>query len=209
MTSNHTEPLSSLREAGHLQELLKLRLLVGFLGERSRFAWWPTAFYEPSSRAFLEPVFAKTLRLAQYYGVVEAARRIHDEHLNVGSFHLFRLPEEKEQDLHNLLLRSAPPLGWDSTDTAIESLRNLAGTTVVTAVGPTAIGQIKELHSTAITTSLAAAYNFAFAQGVKAYPYMPRHFCAFGNPGWMHTHCTKQCSQPVFFPRSLPIASET
>ena len=75
----------------YLPTLLQMRMLVGFLGERAQHAWWPTAFYEPSSRHFLEPVFVKTARLAQYHGVVEAARRLHDEHLSVGSFHLFRL----------------------------------------------------------------------------------------------------------------------
>lgn len=69
----------------NITTLLELRLLVGFLGERAQYAWWPTAFYEPSSRLFLEPVFAKTARLAQYHGVLEAARRLHDEHLNVGT----------------------------------------------------------------------------------------------------------------------------
>jgi len=39
----------------YLPTLLQMRLLVGFLGER-----------------------------AQYHGVLEAARRLHDEHLNVG-----------------------------------------------------------------------------------------------------------------------------
>lgn len=70
----------------HLGKLLQMRLLVGFLGERAQFGWWPTAFYEASSRQFLEPVFSKTSRLAQYHGVVEAARRLHDEHLSVGSY---------------------------------------------------------------------------------------------------------------------------
>jgi hypothetical protein len=81
-------------------------MLVGFLGERAQFAWWPTAFYEASSRLFLEPVFSKTSRLAQYHGVLEAARRLHDEHLSVGSYHLFRLPEEVEQDLHAIVQSS-------------------------------------------------------------------------------------------------------
>ena len=48
-------------------------------------------------------MFSKTSRLAQYHGVLEAARRLHDEHLSVGSYHLFRLPEEVEQDLHALV----------------------------------------------------------------------------------------------------------
>ena len=79
-----------------------MRHLVGFLGEQSQFGWWPTAFYGSSSRLFLEPIFSKTSTLAQHYGVVEAARRFHDEHLSVGSYHLFRLPEEIEQDLHEM-----------------------------------------------------------------------------------------------------------
>jgi hypothetical protein len=87
-----------MRMKSHQYTLLKLRLTVGFLGERSQFAWWPTAYYEPSSRLFLEPVFSKTSRLAQYHGVLEAARRLHDEHLSAGSYHVFRLPEEIEED---------------------------------------------------------------------------------------------------------------
>ena len=50
----------------YLPTLLQMRLLVGFLGERAQCAWWPTAFYEASSKLFLEPVFSKTSRLAQY-----------------------------------------------------------------------------------------------------------------------------------------------
>src|SRR5690606_20632281 len=86
-----------------MSSLLELRMLVGFLGERAQCAWWPTAFYEASSRLFLEPVFSKTSRLAQYHGVLEAARRLHDEHLSVGSYHLFRLPEAIDQDLHAMM----------------------------------------------------------------------------------------------------------
>ena len=84
--------------ASYLATLLQIRLLVGYLGERAQFAWWPTAFYEPSSQLFPAPVFSKTPQFAQYHGVTEAARLLHDEHLNVGSYHLFRFPEEVEQD---------------------------------------------------------------------------------------------------------------
>src|SRR5690606_19463731 len=83
--------------------LLELRTLVDVLEERAQCDWWPTALYEASSRLFLETVFTKTYRLAQYHGVLEAARRLHDEHLSVGSYHLFRLPEEVEQDLHAIV----------------------------------------------------------------------------------------------------------
>lgn len=170
---------------------LNLRLLVGFLGERAQCAWWPTAFYEPSGRLFLEPVFGKTARLAQYHGVLEAARRLHDDHLNVGSYHLFRLPEEVEQNLHALMEcqvreATAPPVPQNQ-ETALAALQALAlpdapsldeaAAAQNTAVlphreGPLAVGRIQDLHHPATLKSIAAAYGAAFAQGTKTYPYL-------------------------------------
>lgn len=160
----------------HLTTLLRLRLLTGFLGERAQHAWWPTSFYEPSSRLFLEPVFVKTVRLAQYHGVVEAARRLHDEHLNVGSFHLFRLPEEVEQDLHALIqgeagteLVAALPL---SKDSALDALKGVAEGSKASGDGPVMVGQVQDLASPTVAASMAATYLSAFTRGAKAYPYL-------------------------------------
>jgi hypothetical protein len=160
----------------HLETLMQMRTLVGFLGERNQFAWWPTAFYEASSKLFLEPVFSKSSRLAQYHGVLEAARRLHDEHLSVGSYHLFRLPEEVEQDLHVLWksspdteVFSQPPA---SREAALEALKRLTPTSSRYSVGPTAVGRIEELDSADILRAIAAAYLAAFTQNVKTYPYL-------------------------------------
>lgn len=156
--------------------LLKARLLVGYLGERAQHAWWPTAFYESSSRLFLEPVFARTSPLAQYHGVLEAARRLHDEHLNVGSYHLFRLPEEVEQDLHNLIQRPETDKfaleEMRTKDAAMASLRVIAEAVSVNGVGPTAIGNIRDLDAPNTVKAIAAAYLSAFSQDAKAYPYL-------------------------------------
>lgn len=160
----------------YLPTLLQMRLLVGFLGERAQFAWWPTAFYEQSSRLFLEPVFSKTSRLAQYHGVLEAARRLHDEHLSVGSYHLFRLPEEVEQDLHALVQSSAgeefASLVPQSKDAALESLKRISGMSAPTSAGPIAIGSIKDLDSADALKAIAGAYLSAFSQNAKTYPYL-------------------------------------
>ena len=160
----------------YLPTLLQMRLLVGFLGERAQCAWWPTAFYEASSKLFLEPVFSKTSRLAQYHGVLEAARRLHDEHLSVGSYHLFRLPEEVEQDLHAIVQSSAgedlanpAPKGKEA---ALDELKRLAATSSSSSVGPTAVGSIKDLDSTDTLKAIAAAYLSAFNQNAKTYPYL-------------------------------------
>src|SRR5690606_35434884 len=160
----------------YLSTLLQLRLLVGFLGERAQCAWWPTAFYEASSRLFLEPVFSKTSRIAQYHGVLEAARRLHDEHLSVGSYHLFRLPEEVEQDLHATVQSSegedlasqVPP----SKEAARDSLKRLAGTGGASSVGPVAVGGIKDLDFIDTLKAIAGAYLSAFTQNTKTYPYL-------------------------------------
>lgn len=160
----------------YLPTLLQTRMLVGFLGERAQCAWWRTAFYEASSRLFLEPVFSRTFRLAQYHGVLEAARRLHDEHLSVGSYHLFRLPEEVEQDLHNLVQRpEADEFALHemrSKDAALDALKDLAGAVSVKSVGPTAIGNIDDLDSPSTVRAMAAAYLSAFNQDAKAYPYL-------------------------------------
>lgn len=162
--------------ASSLPTLLQMRLLVGFLGERGQCAWWPTAFYETSSRLFLQPVFSKTSRLAQYHGVLEAARRLHDEHLNVGCYHLFRLPEEVEQDLHALAqssvgdeLASENP---QNKNAALEALKRLAGTSAKFSEGPTAVGSIKDIDSPDVLNAIAGAYFSAFSQNVKIYPYL-------------------------------------
>ena len=161
-----------------IPELLKTRLLIGFLGEKPQYGWWPTAFYETTSRLFLEPVFSRTSRLAQYHGVTEAARRLHDEHLSVGSYHLFRLPEEVEQDLHELVQSLEAdefvPQEIQSKDMALTSLKDLAGRNSITCVGPTAIGKIDDLETPNTVKVIAAAYLSAFSEDAKTYPYLVR-----------------------------------
>lgn len=160
----------------YLTLLLRARLLVGFLGERAQFGWWPTAFFESSSQLFLAPVFSKTTRLARYHGVVEAARRLHDEHLNVGSFHLFRLPEEIEQDLHGLVQGAANDVSLtemlQSQAVALDALQRLGAADVQTSVGPTAVGSIETLEQSSALQGIAGAYWSAFSRGTKTYPYL-------------------------------------
>jgi hypothetical protein len=160
----------------YLSGILDLRFLVGFLGERSQFGWWSTAFYEASSRLFLEPVCSKTFRLAQYHGVLEAARRLHDEHLSVGSYHLFRLPEEVEQDLHGLMLsKEGEEIAAQvpqERDAALNALKTASTNSPKLSEGPTAVGNIKELDSPAVLKSIAGAYLSAFQQNARSYPYL-------------------------------------
>lgn len=159
--------------------LLQLRLFVGFLGERSQFGWWLTEFYSQSSEIFLQPVFTATTQLARYQGVVEAARRVHDEHLSSGSYHLFRLPEEVEQDLHLMLQNDAGRLVVEQIpqqrEHALAALSQIAGSTVQVGTvheGPVAMGSSADLRAAATCAAMASAYHLAFSGGRRTYPYL-------------------------------------
>lgn len=157
------------------KQLLQVRLAVGYLGERSQHAWWPTAFFEGASASFLEPVFVKTSRLAQYHGVLEAARRVHDEHLNVGSYHLFRLPEEVEQDLYSIVRMLTAEDGASlvpRTKEAAEAVLLRAKHPTTGSVGPIAVGDVANVSAPRTLNEIAALYGAAFQKGDRVYPYL-------------------------------------
>lgn len=162
----------------HLATILQIRILVGFLGERAQHGWWPTSFFGDYSMRSLEFVAPKTATLAQYHGAVEAARRLHDEHLSVGSYHLFRLPEEVEQDLHALVqsaqgaavIRELPK----DKETALSSLTKMANAGVAAAEGPVSVGSISALGDSDTAKAIAGVYLRAMSTNVKAYPYLVR-----------------------------------
>lgn len=156
--------------------ILKLRVIVSFLGERSQYDWWPTSFFGDYSMRSLEFVAPKTAMLAQYHGAVEAARRRHDEHLSVGTHNLFRLPEEFEQDLHSLvqttqgtaIIREFPK----DKETTLSDLVKMASNSVGAVEGPVSLGSMSMFREPATAKSIACVYANAFPAHVKAYPYL-------------------------------------
>lgn len=160
----------------NLAKLLQLRLAAGFLGEQDQLAWWPTSFLAPASKSFLEPVFVTTHLQAQYHGVTEAARRVHDDHLSAGSFHLFRLPEELEQVLFETIKREGEFVaGWLRTashDGALEVLQSISGLTRDFAPeGPVLVGNKGDILKPEVLATVAGAYERAFVNGTQAFPY--------------------------------------
>jgi len=159
-----------------IKDYLSLRLLVGFLGERTQFSWWATSFYGDYSLRSLEFVTPRTLQLAQYHGVLEAARRLHDDHINVGCYHLFRLHEEVEQDLHAMMQSSVGAELCEQVtqgkDCAMQALKILAGSGFSAIPGPIAVGNIDQLYTKNTLSAIAAGYYSAFSQSDKTYPYL-------------------------------------
>ena len=168
--------MGSFHQNGLGNRIIHLRYLIGFLGEKEQYNWWPTSFYESSGFRFLEPVFSRTTPLAQYHGAVEAARRFHDENLSIGSFHIFRLPEEIEQDLHEIVQTRLidlfdPNLIVDQA-AALSALSEVSDKAPFKAVGPVLVGEIDELRASASLEKIGAIYRIAFSSETQALPYL-------------------------------------
>jgi hypothetical protein len=158
-------------------ELIRLRLIVGYLGEKGQSGWWPTEFYGATSNAFLSPVFGKTAELARYNGVLEAARRLHDEHIGVGQvFHLFRFPAVVEQSVYENLIDNGVDKAilkdLSSKVAAFAALQGLSDASTTRSEGPIQIGELSDLGSEAWIGKAAACYLNAFQNGTKCFPYL-------------------------------------
>ncbi len=179
-----TSPWSSSRNvadsqtsdfSAHVERWLRLRILVGYLGERAQFGRWASAFFAPQSARLLHYLVPNTVRLAQVHGAVEAARRVHDEVLSQGALHLFRLPEEWEQDLHRALRASAGgeiPTDRESSLVELGALGASADRSDAlwrSAAGPCAVAAF---DSPDALPTLAAAWHSAFSRDVLLLPYL-------------------------------------
>lgn len=158
-----------------INKLAQLRYVVGFLGEKSQFSWWPSNFLNTSTKKMLEFTFPRTANLAQYEAVSAAAARIHDESIGVGkSFHLFRLPEFIEKTLVDELKNDNGD-EYESLVTSKEKalgvLTELSSSASLSGEGPINVGQVKSSQWEQSISNIASAYLQAFNENKKAYPY--------------------------------------
>jgi hypothetical protein len=158
------------------EAIARLRIIVGYLGEREQFGWWPSSFLASWSSSFLSPVFSRTWPTAQYTGVVQAAALVHDERIGAGRvFHLFRLPESFEQELHQILLRPSfvevLHAQFANDGPALELLSPQDVTAASALVGPVLIGAVQKLHSADVWDIVGAHYRRGFESGSQTFPY--------------------------------------
>ncbi|MGI8544543.1 MAG: BrxE family protein [Aridibacter sp.] len=158
----------------HIKNYLNLRLLIGFSGEKAE--WWSTNFFTESYESFLQPVFPKATRLARYHGVIEAARRVHDDLVGVGNaYHLFRLPENIEQDLHQTLVQKQADKdffgGFNSQESAFKLLQEFSDGEGIANEGPILIGKTNTISTEKSVQLLSQLYLSAFQKGIISFPY--------------------------------------
>jgi len=160
-----------------LKEIVKLRVCIGFLGESQQCAWWQSSFFSTMSSAYLSPVFGKTSFSAQYYGIKEAATRVHDEHIGIGKgvFHLFRLPEMHEIELHRILedkkIIEDARLIVSGKDSAEKFLEEHAIDSGKAEVGPVRVGDNSDIARMPVWQTAAHYYLNAFRKRNKTFPF--------------------------------------
>ena len=153
------------------EAIARLRIIVGYLGEREQFGWWPSSFLAEWSPSFLSHAFSRTWPTAQVAGVVQAATLVHDERIGVGRvFHLFRLPESFEQALHQAVLRpgfaSTVRAQFADRQQALELLESQRSTAAPDSVGP-----VKKLDDASVWRIVATHYRRGFESGSQVFPY--------------------------------------
>nr|WP_294563142.1 BrxE family protein [uncultured Rhodopila sp.] len=154
------------------RDISRLRVLVGYLGERRQSGWWSSSFLDPASTAFIGPIFGNAATNARVVGVTEAARRIHDDAIGLGqTFHLFRLPEALEQEMHRNLSASNGIANVESVAAAIEELSALSQRDCEPKSGPVHIGALDLLCDAQWIPAVAGHYRAAFATCARCYPY--------------------------------------
>jgi len=163
-------------ETEQLESLATKRLVIGYLGEREQFGWWQSSFFTQGSDSFLSPLFGRTQLLAQYNGVSRSAALIHDERIGVGNvYHLFRLPEDVEQGLHQILHSSELEKRIreiiTSKEAAISFLREQSKDTVSKNVGPTRVGNVKQLRNPKTWQTISGLYLSAIEKSLEIFPY--------------------------------------
>ncbi|WP_419661913.1 hypothetical protein Dvar_23510 [Desulfosarcina variabilis str. Montpellier] len=158
-----------------LSNLNLLRLLVGYLGEKKQHNWWDTNFLSKTGLQFLEINFPRTAFAAGCNSVTEAARRVHDERIGKGGvFHLFRFPNDMEEDLHRLMFsedNSDRMALIESGETALDALKSMVTNSVGAPEGPVQVGDSKNMLQDTAIQELAVHYYEAFQNQKMCFPY--------------------------------------
>lgn len=158
-------------------EILKLRVAIGFLGEDAQFGWWNSSFFSATASSFLTPVFPRTQFLSQAEGVRAAAAKLHDERIGVGQvFHLFRLTEELEQSLHQMLHDQdhCQNLGTliQSKDAAMKFLQENYSGSKQKSLGPIMVGDIADIISKPTVEAVGKEYLRGFEAESPVFPFL-------------------------------------
>lgn len=154
-----------------INNISSLRIAVAYLGEKDQGNWWTSSFLSSSGGTFLNPVFPKSSQLARAQGASQAACNVHDDAIGIGNvFHLFRLPENIEQNINDHIIKNEDIFRYiESRDEAEKTLSSLASEGGVSGIGPFQFDSVSVDDS--LIASFAAAYSVGFKNDQPVYPF--------------------------------------
>ena len=168
-------PSDSGKSAPIIDQIITLRLAVGYLGQRKQAGWWDCEFLDVTGIRFLEATFPRTAWAAALRSTTEAACIVHDQALGrVGNSHLFRLPPALEDQLEHALERidwTAACKQIESRDVAMGLLKRIADAVIKAPTGPVQVGMTHRILTLTALHELAAHYHSAFQDGIRCFPY--------------------------------------
>lgn len=160
--------------------VVRIRTLVLALGESADPPWWNTEFMNETGLRFLERLYPRTFFRAAVHSAGKAACEVHDQAVGrVGVYHLFRLPEVLEADIHTIPQAQDDSffrqfrVVLDQKDHLMEMLNNLSGAENKKKFtpGPQRIGMDTDLMTRKAFYETASVYMDAFGKGKQSFPY--------------------------------------
>jgi hypothetical protein len=163
-----------------VESLARLRVLVLVLGEAPHAKWWRTEFLTAAGLRFLDRLYPRTSCAAAIRATGVAARELHDSSIGRGGvYHLFRLPEPFEGQIHALAERGffdqvIRGLGssLEAREALLTQFADLAAELPETEPGPQRIGSVRDLRRGNLLGRWAGAYLHAFRKDYRVFPYV-------------------------------------
>lgn len=157
-----------------INDVIRLRALVGFLGESEQFGWWNTSFLSDTGQRFLRRPFPRSSFAAGLHSATVAARGLHDDSVGKGNVgHVFRLQYTSERDLAEAL-RDLEPSSLhgllSSQQAAMDALDEISRV-VTPAKGAVRVGLVDDLLTQDGIGQVAGYYHAAFSSGDMTFPY--------------------------------------
>lgn len=157
------------------QRFARIRVAVGFLGQRELGGWWTSSFLSSNGLAVAQYNFPRAAGYAAVSATVAAAKLLHDERIGKRRcVHLFRLGLVDEALVQRALQSSVSgvldDVAW-RLDNAIELLEAEAGEIISVEPGPVQVGTTADAFTETGLVELAKHYLGAFRQDIQCLPY--------------------------------------
>lgn len=173
-------PWMKKTDAQQTESLARLRAFVSVLGGAAHAKWWRTEFLTAAGLRFLDRLYPRTCCAAAIRATGVAARELHDSSIGRGGvFHLFRLPDPYEGQLHALAMNGffdqvLGDLGSSLEDgeTLLAQFESFGAELPEMQPGPQRIGSVSDLRRGNLLRRWAGAYLHAFREEYRIYPYV-------------------------------------